>query len=137
MPEFKLFNEKISDNKLKNTVKLCFYEANCAVTQRPEIVVSPLGPLVMWSKIMSWLNAILIGYLLLLAIMFVMQRSLLYPASKERPLLTMVNLDGLREVHHSTADGLELLHWYRPPARQETRRLRRRFRVMLYRNRQG
>ncbi len=66
---------------------------------------------------MFWLGSALVGYLVLVAAMFLLQRSLLYPAGKERPDLAQAGFDGFREVRTTTDDGLSLLHWYRPPGR--------------------
>jgi fermentation-respiration switch protein FrsA (DUF1100 family) len=57
-------------------------------------------------------------YLSVLALLFVFQRNLLYVPSAERPSLAEAGLDGvMRAVSLTTADGLELVAWYRrPPA---------------------
>lgn len=67
----------------------------------------------MGKRLMSWFVGLLIGYLVLLGLMFVLQRSLLYPASKERPDLVRDGATGYREVVTRTDDGLSLTHWYR------------------------
>lgn len=55
-------------------------------------------------------------YLSVLALLFVFQRNLLYVLSAERPSLAEAGLDGvMRAVSLTTADGLELVAWYRPP----------------------
>lgn len=64
-----------------------------------------------------WLG--LLGYLLLLAIMFMMQRSLLYPAGQNLPAIEFFGIPGLREVEIETNDGLKQKHWY-IPARDDT-----------------
>ncbi|MFQ6018304.1 MAG: alpha/beta hydrolase [Kiloniellaceae bacterium] len=56
------------------------------------------------------------AYLLFVGAVFLMQRSLLYPASKEAPVLAQAGMPGLRAVTTETADGLRLTHWYLPPA---------------------
>jgi len=54
-------------------------------------------------------------YVVLVGAVFVMQRSLLYPASRQAPDLAASGRPEMVEVVTRTADGLELLHWYRPP----------------------
>ncbi len=56
------------------------------------------------------------GYLAVLAAVFVLQRSLLYPAGKAAPDAALAAAAGFRTVFTQTADGLRLAHWYRPPA---------------------
>lgn len=65
---------------------------------------------------MNWIVGLLIGYLILLGLMFVLQRSLLYPGSRERPNLVRDGAAGYREVVTQTEDGLSLTHWYREAA---------------------
>ncbi|MHA1152791.1 MAG: alpha/beta hydrolase [Alphaproteobacteria bacterium] len=55
-------------------------------------------------------------YLLLNAAVFVMQRSLLYPAARQAPNLAAHDVTGLSEVVTQTPDGLTLRHWYVPPS---------------------
>ncbi len=55
-------------------------------------------------------------YLLLCGAVFVMQRSLLYPAARQTPNLAAHDVAGLHEVTTQTPDGLTLRHWYLPPA---------------------
>jgi hypothetical protein len=45
-----------------------------------------------------------------------MQRSLLYPAGKLVPDAAMAVAAGIRTVTIRTEDGLDLTHWFRPPA---------------------
>lgn len=59
-----------------------------------------------------WLG--FLGYLLLLAVMFFMQRSLLYPAGKNLPAIEYFGISGLHEVEIETKDGLKQKHWYVP-----------------------
>ena len=65
---------------------------------------------------MSWLTSLFIGYLILVALMFVLQRSLLYPGAKERPSRASYQAGDYREVTTRTEDGLELHHWYLEPS---------------------
>lgn len=55
------------------------------------------------------------AYLLLTGAVFVMQRSLLYPGTRDRPDLAQHAAHGIEAVTTRTADGLELTHWYLPP----------------------
>lgn len=68
---------------------------------------------------MHLIGTVLGAYLLLTGAVFVMQRTLLYPGAKEVPDLAMHAGQGIEEVTTRTGDGLELTHWYRPPASQE------------------
>jgi len=66
--------------------------------------------------IVRLVKAVLVAYLGALAILFVLQRQLLFPAGKEPPSLERAGLAGLMEpVTITTADGLALLSWYRRP----------------------
>jgi len=56
------------------------------------------------------------GYFIVLSVVFAMQRSLLYPAGKVAPDTALAAAAGIRTVTTHTVDGLELTHWYRPPA---------------------
>jgi fermentation-respiration switch protein FrsA (DUF1100 family) len=58
-------------------------------------------------------------YGLMLGAMFVFQRSMLYFPPQERPQIAYAGVPGLEEVTTVTEDGLELLHWYRPPAAED------------------
>ena len=64
---------------------------------------------------MGWIWSFAGVYLLVLGLMFAFQRSLMYPASSERPDLDLLGIPGLREIQIETADGLTLFHGYRPP----------------------
>lgn len=63
-----------------------------------------------------WLGVV--GYLLLAGVMFVFQRTLLYPAGKTLPNIEQFGLAGMREVELKTSDGLMQKHWH-IPARSE------------------
>lgn len=65
---------------------------------------------------MSWLWSALVGYTLLVALMFVLQRALLYPASKDVPRLQAAGLQGIETVTTEPEPGLTLTHWFKPPA---------------------
>ncbi len=64
-----------------------------------------------------FVKAVVVAYVVGLAILFVLQRQLLFPAGKEPPSLERAGLAGLmEEAAITTADGLALLAWYhRPP----------------------
>ncbi|RMD63418.1 MAG: alpha/beta hydrolase [Alphaproteobacteria bacterium] len=55
------------------------------------------------------------AYLVLTGAMFLMQRAFLYPGGGGEPDIASAGVAGLREVVTTTADGLRLVHWYRPP----------------------
>jgi len=65
---------------------------------------------------MTYIAAAAGGYLVVLGIVFAMQRTLLYPAGKAVPDAAVAASAGIRTVTTRTADGLKLTHWYRPPA---------------------
>ncbi len=65
---------------------------------------------------MSFVGTTVSVYLLLCGAVFVMQRSLLYPAARQVPNLAAHDVAGLREVTTQTPDGLTLRHWYVPPS---------------------
>ncbi len=65
---------------------------------------------------MKLVAAIFGGYLLVLGGVYVMQRSLIYPAGKTVPDAALAAAAGMRTITTRTADGLDLVHWYRPPA---------------------
>jgi fermentation-respiration switch protein FrsA (DUF1100 family) len=60
-------------------------------------------------------GAPLAAYLVVLAGLFVFQRSLLYLPDPSRPAIGALAALGAREAVVPTADGLDLLAWYRPP----------------------
>ena len=61
-------------------------------------------------------KAVVVAYVVGLMILFVLQRQLLFPAGKEPPSLERAGLAGLMEpVTIKTADGIDLLSWYRRP----------------------
>lgn len=66
---------------------------------------------------MSWIWLGLAGYLLVLLLLFIAQRSLLYPASKEVP--DLASAPGFEEIQTRNGDGERLVHWFRPPATSE------------------
>lgn len=72
------------------------------------------------SRDLNVIGATLGAYLLLVGAVFVMQRSLLYPAGNEIPDAALARTAGIQTVITRTADGLDLTHWYRPPADADT-----------------
>jgi fermentation-respiration switch protein FrsA (DUF1100 family) len=71
----------------------------------------------MKGRIMFWVWSALVGYLLIMAMMFVLQRALLYPASKDVPRLQAAGIDGIEVVTTEPEPGLTLTHWFKRPAR--------------------
>jgi uncharacterized protein len=65
--------------------------------------------------LLGGLAAIAVVYGLLVGGLFLAQRSLLYLPDPARPQLGPLAELGFREVTLTTADGLSLLSWYRPP----------------------
>lgn len=73
-------------------------------------------------RVIRRLKAVAIGavvvYLVVLAVLFFAQRSMLYVRTTERPMLNIAALEPKREiVCLTTADGLDLRSWYFPPGR--------------------
>jgi uncharacterized protein len=67
--------------------------------------------------VLIWLVGVpLVAYLAILTFLFVCQRQLLYFPDRSRPFLAGLPQLGVREVALQTADGLQLLSWYLPPA---------------------
>jgi fermentation-respiration switch protein FrsA (DUF1100 family) len=63
------------------------------------------------------LGVVVAIYLALLALLFVMQRSLLFVPNRERPDLAAAGLaPAMRTIELVTADGLRLLAWHQAPA---------------------
>jgi uncharacterized protein len=61
--------------------------------------------------------AIALGlYLLIALVMFGCQRSFLYYPDTSRPDLRGAGVEGLTAVRLESEPGLEIVHWYRPPA---------------------
>ena len=65
---------------------------------------------------MQLIGTVLALYLVLTGAMFVMQRTLMYPGAQDRPELGRFAGRGIEEVRTRTDDGLELTHWFLPPA---------------------
>jgi fermentation-respiration switch protein FrsA (DUF1100 family) len=66
--------------------------------------------------IVRLIKAVLVAYVVVLVILFALQRQLLFPAGKEPPSLERAGRAGLMEpVRIGTADGLDLLAWYHSP----------------------
>lgn len=68
---------------------------------------------------MQLIGTVLGLYLLLTGAMFVMQRTMMYPGAHDVPDLRRYAGQGIGEVTTRTADGLELTHWFLPPAAPE------------------
>jgi uncharacterized protein len=68
------------------------------------------------ARVLTWLVGVpLIAYLAVVALLFLLQRQLLYFPDRSRPEIALVAQLGVREVALNTADGLALLSWYLPP----------------------
>lgn len=65
---------------------------------------------------MQLLWGALVAYGAILLIMFMAQRSLLYPASSETPRLENYGVAELRAIETEPEPGLVLTHWFHPPA---------------------
>ncbi|MCA8932178.1 MAG: alpha/beta fold hydrolase [Rhodospirillaceae bacterium] len=61
-----------------------------------------------------WAAALLAVYAAVVVLATVLQRSLIYFPSAERPELSRAGPPGAREVAYTTADGVALYAWYRP-----------------------
>ena len=68
---------------------------------------------------MQLLWGALIAYFIILVIMFLAQRSLMYPAGKDMPRLADHALPGMQAIETEPEAGLRLTHWFHPPASQE------------------
>jgi hypothetical protein len=65
---------------------------------------------------MTWLWALLAGYGFVVVVMFLAQRSLIYPAAAITPRLESHGLPALQAIETEPEPGLRLTHWYHPPA---------------------
>jgi hypothetical protein len=65
--------------------------------------------------VLGGVAALLLIYVLVVAGLYLGQRSLLYVPDREHPPLGALAELGVREITLTTADGLSLLSWYRPP----------------------
>lgn len=68
---------------------------------------------------MEWLWVALAVYAFVVVVMFMAQRSLIYPAAAISPRLADYGLPGLQAVQTEPEPGLTLSHWYHPPARPD------------------
>lgn len=59
--------------------------------------------------------AVLIAYACALALLFMNQRSLLYPASDRRTTAAEAGLPGFQDLVLTTPDGEQLVAWWKPP----------------------
>ena len=67
--------------------------------------------------LLGGLGGILLAYAAIIVALYLGQRSLLYLPDTTRPRFGALAELGFREVTLTTADGLSLLSWYRPPDR--------------------
>ncbi|WP_299618739.1 alpha/beta hydrolase [Pelagibius sp.] len=65
---------------------------------------------------MGFVWGLLAAYLALLVVMFLAQRSLLYPAATNTPRLSDHGLPGMGAIETQPEPGLTLTHWFHPPA---------------------
>ena len=63
---------------------------------------------------MSWIWLLLAGYLVIVVLLFVMQRQLMYPASRETPDASLA--PGFQVIQTWNGSGERLTHWLHPPA---------------------
>ena len=68
---------------------------------------------------MHWIGLFVLGYVFLVALLFIAQRSLLYPAATQRPKLDPHEAPGFQEISTEPEAGIKLHHWYRPPDREQ------------------
>jgi hypothetical protein len=65
--------------------------------------------------VLGGVAALLLVYVLIIGGLYLWQRSLLYVPDRQHPPLGALAELGVREITLTTADGLSLLSWYRPP----------------------
>src|SRR3546814_4422347 len=65
---------------------------------------------------MTWLWALVAVYVLVTLLMFLAQRSLIYPAAAIAPQIADQGLAELRAIVTEPEPGLRITHWYHPPA---------------------
>ncbi|HMA15406.1 MAG: hypothetical protein ACM35H_07870, partial [Bacteroidota bacterium] len=67
---------------------------------------------------MTWLWALVAVYVLVTVLMFLAQRSLIYPAAALNPRIEDQGLPALQAVVTEPEPGLSITHWYHPPAHE-------------------
>lgn len=70
----------------------------------------------MMRKMLILIGSVVFVYALLVGIVFVMQRTMMYIPSPEKPSLERAGIGGLQEINVRTEDGLNLFGWYKAPA---------------------
>lgn len=70
----------------------------------------------MRKRMASLLGTAIVAYGSLLGGLFLFQRQMLYFPPGDRPILALAGEPGLEAITVATADGLDLVHWYKPPA---------------------
>lgn len=65
--------------------------------------------------ILKYALYLLLAYAALVALTYIMQRSLIYITSPLKPSLSQSAIAGVQEVSIQTEDGLTLTAWYKPP----------------------
>ncbi len=66
------------------------------------------------TRLLSWLAIAIAVYAAVIALLYVGQRRLMYFPDRQRPDPVAAGVSELAEITLRTADGLELLAWYRP-----------------------
>ena len=67
-------------------------------------------------RMTGFFGSVVVVYGLLVGSLFWFQRSLLYVPPGDRPDIAAAAITGLQAVAIESEDGLDLTHWYRPPA---------------------
>ena len=70
-------------------------------------------------RVLSVLGILVAGYLIVVGALYIFQRNLLYLPDRSTPDRQASGLGEMSEVRIRTADGLDLLAWYRPAAALE------------------
>ncbi len=68
----------------------------------------------MKKKVLNLLAAIFFIYLILIALMYLMQRNMMYYPTLNKPDIPAAKVTGLHEIRTTTEDGLDLFGWYKP-----------------------
>ncbi|HEX2116126.1 MAG TPA: alpha/beta hydrolase [Alphaproteobacteria bacterium] len=63
----------------------------------------------------SFIATIVAAYVLVVGLLFALQRFLLYPANQFRPMPAQLGLPEMQVVSLRTPDGLDVIGWYAPP----------------------
>jgi fermentation-respiration switch protein FrsA (DUF1100 family) len=69
----------------------------------------------MGRRVISFITTVIAAYVLVVGLLFAMQRILLYPANQFRPAPAQLGVPEMQVVTLRTRDGLDLVGWYAPP----------------------